>query len=143
MILERGMAMGWAHDVFVKLNDAGNKAQERIDEIDRRVEERRMRNSGKSTVPMAGGMVASALINLINTSDLDQVMRECAPEQTNRLERIEFLVSSLMEQMADKQKFDELNGRYQELEKKYNALKNDYQELLKALPNSSIKSENT
>lgn len=135
--------MGWAHDVFVKLNDAGNKAQERIDEIDRRVEERRMRNSGKSTVPMAGGMVASALINLINTSDLDQVMRECAPEQTNRLERIEFLVSSLMEQMADKQKFDELNGRYQELEKKYNALKNDYQELLKALPNSKIKSENT
>ena len=135
--------MGWAHDVFVKLNDAGNKAQERIDEIDRRVEERRMRNSGKSTVPMAGGMVASALINLINTSDLDQVMRECAPEQTNRLERIEFLVSSLMEQMADKQKFDELNGRYQELEKKYNALKNDYQELLKTLPNSSIKSENT
>lgn len=135
--------MGWAHDVFVKLNDAGNKAQERIDEIDRRVEERRMRNSGKSTVPMAGGMVASALINLINTSDLDQVMRECAPEQTNRLERIEFLVSSLMEQMADKQKFDELNGRYQELEKKYNALKNDYQELLKALPNSNIKSENT
>lgn len=135
--------MGWAHDVFVKLNDAGNKAQERIDEIDRRVEERRMRNSGKSTVPMAGGMVASALINLINTSDLDQVMRECAPEQTNRLERIEFLVSSLMEQMADKQKFDELNGRYQELEKKYNALKNDYKELLKALPNSKIKSENT
>lgn len=65
------------------------------------------------------------------------------PWQTNRLERIEFLVSSLMEQMADKQKFDELNGRYQELEKKYNALKNDYQELLKALPNSSIKSENT
>lgn len=135
--------MGWAHDVFVKLNDAGNKAQERIDEIDRRVEERRMRNSGKSTVPMAGGMVASALINLINTSDLDQVMRECAPEQTNRLERIEFLVSSLMEQMADKQKFDELNGRYQELEKKYNTLKNDYQELLKTLPNSNIKSENT
>ena len=135
--------MGWAHDVFVKLNDAGNKAQERIDEIDRRVEERRMRNSGKSTVPMAGGMVASALINLINTSDLDQVMRECAPEQTNRLERIEFLVSSLMEQMADKQKFDELNGRYQEREKKDNALKNDYQELLKTLPNSSIKSENT
>ena len=92
---------------------------------------------------MAGGMVASALINLINTSDLDQVMRECAPEQTNRLERIEFLVSSLMEQMADKQKFDELNGRYQELEKKYNTLKNDYQELLKTLPNSNIKSENT
>ena len=135
--------MGWAHDVFVKLNDAGNKAQERIDEIDRRVEERRMKSSGKSTAPMAGGMVASALINLINTSDLDQVMRECAPEQTNRLERIEFLVSSLMEQMADKHKFDELNGRYQELEKKYNALKNDYQELLKALPNSNIKSENT
>lgn len=135
--------MGWAHDVFVKLNDAGNKAQERIDEIDRRVEERRMRNSGKSTVPMAGGMVASALINLINTSDLDQVMRECAPEQTNRLERIEFLVSSLMDKMADKQKFDELNGRYQELEKKYTALQDDYQELLKALPNSNIKSENT
>lgn len=136
--------MGWAHDVFVKLNDAGNKAQERIEERNRKAEDRRIiENGGQKFVPMAGGMVASALINLINTSDLDQVMRECAPEQTNRLERIEFLVSSLMDKMADKQKFDELNGRYQELEKKYNALKNDYQELLKALPNSSIKSENT
>lgn len=136
--------MGWAHDVFVKLNDAGNKAQERIEEHNREAEERRSQLLGvKSPAPMAGGMVASALINLINTSDLEQVMRECAPEQTNRLERIEFLVSSLMDKMADKQKFDELNGRYQELEKKYNALKNDYQELLKALPNSSIKSENT
>lgn len=136
--------MGWAHDVFVKLNDAGNRAQERIEERNRKAEDRRIiENGGQKSVPMAGGMVASALINLINTSDLDQVMRECAPEQTNRLERIEFLVSSLMEQMADKQKFDELNGRYQELEKKYNALKNDYQELLKEATNSNVKSENT
>ena len=135
--------MGWAHDVFVKMNEASAKRMRENERIEQQVVERKMKMSGKSTAPMAGGMVASALINLINTSDLDQVMRECAPEQTNRLERIEFLVSSLMEQMADKQKFDELNGRYQELEKKYNALKNDYQELLKALPNSSIKSENT
>lgn len=135
--------MGWAHDVFVKMNEASAKRMRENERIEQQVVERKMKMSGKSTAPMAGGMVASALINLINTSDLDQVMRECAPEQTNRLERIEFLVSSLMEQMADKQKFDELNGRYQELEKKYNTLKNDYQELLKALPNSSIKSENT
>lgn len=135
--------MGWAHDVFVKMNEASAKRMRENERIEQQVVERKMKMSGKSTAPMAGGMVASALINLINTSDLDQVMRECAPEQTNRLERIEFLVSSLMEQMADKQKFDELNGRYQELEKKYNALKNDYQELLKALSNSSIKSENT
>lgn len=135
--------MGWAHDVFVKMNEASAKRMRENERIEQQVVERKMKMSGKSTAPMAGGMVASALINLINTSDLDQVMRECAPEQTNRLERIEFLVSSLMEQMADKQKFDELNGRYQELEKKYNALKNDYQELLKALPNSNIKSENT
>ena len=135
--------MGWAHDVFVKMNEASAKRMRENEKIEQQVAENKLKMSGKSTSPMAGGMVASALINLINTSDLDQVMRECAPEQTNRLERIEFLVSSLMEQMADKQKFDELNGRYQELEKKYNALKNDYQELLKALPNSSIKSENT
>lgn len=135
--------MGWAHDVFVKMNEASAKRMRENERIEQQVVERKMKMSGKSTAPMAGGMVASALINLINTSDLDQVMRECAPEQTNRLERIEFLVSSLMEQMADKQKFDELNGRYQELEKKYNTLKNDYQKLLKALPNSSIKSENT
>lgn len=135
--------MGWAHDVFVKMNEASAKRMRENERIEQQVVERKMKMSGKSTAPMAGGMVTSALINLINTSDLDQVMRECAPEQTNRLERIEFLVSSLMEQMADKQKFDELNGRYQELEKKYNALKNDYQELLKALPNSNIKSENT
>ena len=135
--------MGWAHDVFVKMNEASAKRMRENERIEQQVVERKMKMSGKSTAPMAGGMVASALINLINTSDLDQVMRECAPEQTNRLERIEFLVSSLMKQMADKQKFDELNGRYQELEKKYNALKNDYQELLKALPNSNIKSENT
>lgn len=135
--------MGWAHDVFVKMNEASAKRMRENERIEQQVVERKMKMSGKSTAPMAGGMVTSALINLINTSDLDQVMRECAPEQTNRLERIEFLVSSLMEQMADKQKFDELNGRYQELEKKYNALKNDYQELLKALLNSNIKSENT
>ena len=135
--------MGWAHDVFVKMNEASAKRMRENERIEQQVVERKMKMSGKSTAPMAGGMVASALINLINTSDLDQVMRECAPEQTNRLERIEFLVSSLLEQMADNQKFDELNGRYQELEKKYNALKNDYQELLKALPNSNIKSENT
>lgn len=135
--------MGWAHDVFVKMNEASAKRMRENEKIEQRVAERKLKMSGKSTSPMAGGMVASALINLINTSDLDQVMRECAPEQTNRLERIEFLVSSLMEQMADKQKFDELNGRYQELEKKYNTLKNDYQELLKTLPNSNIKSENT
>lgn len=135
--------MGWAHDVFVKMNEASAKRMRENEKIEQQVAENKLKMSGKSTSPMAGGMVASALINLINTSDLDQVMRECAPEQTNRLERIEFLVSSLMEQMADKQKFDELNGRYQELEKKYNTLKNDYQELLKALPNSNIKSENT
>ena len=135
--------MGWAHDVFVKMNEASAKRMRENEKIEQQVAENKLKMSGKSTSQMTGGMVASALINLINTSDLDQVMRECAPAQTNRLERIEFLVSSLMEQMADKQKFDELNGRYQELEKKYNALKNDYQELLKALPNSSIKSENT
>ncbi|MCI7260806.1 MAG: hypothetical protein PT949_09105 [Selenomonadales bacterium] len=135
--------MGWAHDVFVKMNEASAKRMRENEKIEQRVAERKLKMSGKSTSPMAGGMVASALINLINTSDLDQVMRECAPEQTNRLERIEFLVSSLMEQMADKQKFDELNGRYQELEKKYTALQDDYHELLKALPNSNIKSENT
>lgn len=135
--------MGWAHDVFVKMNEASAKRMRENEKIEQQVAENKLKMSGKSTSPMAGGMVASALINLINTSDLDQVMRECAPEQTNRLERIEFLVSSLMEQMADKQKFDELNGRYQELEKKYNTLKNDYQELLKTLPNSNIKSENT
>lgn len=136
--------MGWAHDIFEKLNKENTEGMKRIEEHNREAEERRSQLLGvKSPAPMAGGMVASALINLINTSDLDQVMRECAPEQTNRLERIEFLVSSLMEQMADKHKFDELNGRYQELEKKYNTLKNDYQELLKALPNSNIKSENT
>ena len=135
--------MGWAHDVFVKMNEASAKRMRENEKIEQQVAENKLKMSGKSTSPMAGGMVASALINLINTSDLDQVMRECAPEQTNRLERIEFLVSSLMEQMADKQKFDELNDRYQELEKKYNTLKNDYQELLKALPNSNIKSENT
>lgn len=137
------MAMGWAHDVFVKMNEASAKRMRENEKIEQQVAENKLKMSGKSTSPMVGGMVASALINLINTSDLDQVMRECAPEQTNRLERIEFLVSSLMEQMADKQKFDELNGRYQELEKKYNTLKNDYQELLKTLPNSNIKSENT
>ena len=135
--------MGWAHDVFVKMNEASAKRMRENEKIEQQVAKNKLKMSGKSTSPMAGGMVASALINLINTSDLDQVMRECAPEQTNRLERIEFLVSSLMEQMADKQKFDELNGRYQELEKKYNTLKNDYQELLKTLPNSNIKSENT
>lgn len=135
--------MGWAHDVFVKMNETSAKRMRENEKIEQQVAENKLKMSGKSTSPMAGGMVASALINLINTSDLDQVMRECAPEQTNRLERIEFLVSSLMEQMADKQKFDELNGRYQELEKKYNTLKNDYQELLKTLPNSNIKSENT
>ena len=137
------MAIGWAHDVFVKMSEASAKRMRENEKIEQQVAENKLKMSGKSTSPMAGGMVDSALINLINTSDLDQVMRECAPEQTNRLERIEFLVSSLMEQMADKQKFDELNGRYQELEKKYNTLKNDYQELLKTLPNSNIKSENT
>lgn len=136
--------MGWAHDIFEKLNKENTEGMKRIEEHNREAEERRSQLLGvKSPVPMAGGMVASALINLINTSDLDQVMRECAPEQTNRLERIEFLVSSLMDKMADKQKFDELNGRYQELEKKYNALKNDYQELLKEATNSNVKSENT
>lgn len=115
--------------LFDKLNEIGNAANKRCKELDE--EAAFMRNPSAylnhNNPSMYGGAVKIALTNLINTSDLDQVLKECAPEHSSRLERLEFQSSLVLDKLT------ELAGRYEELHKQHEELQKNYQQLIQLL----------
>lgn len=123
---------------FDKWAELGDKAIAKGQEIDREAAARwnGYRTDGNSSA-MYGGAVKIALMNLINTNDLDEVFRECAPEHSNRLARIELQTSSILDNLDAKSKYDELAGRYEELQKHYDELQKNYQDLVQSLSKAS------
>ena len=69
-----------------------------------------------------------ALINMFGTSDLDEVIEQCAPEFTKAMYGVR---DKVYEQDDYKAKYYELKGRTDELEKIYADLKRQNYELLK------------
>ncbi len=119
---------------FDKWAELGDKAIAMKEKSEQEAAERwnGYQKTGKSSA-MYGGAVKIALMNLINTSDLDEVFRECAPEHSNRLARIELQTSSILDNLDAKSKYDELAGRYEELQKHYDELQKNYQDLVQSL----------
>ena len=128
---------------FDKWAEMGDKLHEHAEEIDRQAAERwnGYQNTENSSA-MYGGAVKIALMNLINTSDLDEVFNECAPEHSKRLARIELQTSSILENLDAKSKYDELAGRYNELQKHYEELQKNYQDLVHSLAKAPSDSNN-
>jgi archaellum component FlaC len=77
-----------------------------------------MNPSGSSSNGNAqyGGAVKIALMNLINTNDLDQVIEECAPRFAKKMEMIQLQNSTIIERLESLQKnYEELQKQNQEL----------------------------
>ena len=115
--------------LFDKITEISNAAAARSKKRDE--EAAFMRNPSAylnhNNPSMYGGAVKIALTNLINTSDLDQVLKECAPEHSIRLERLEFQSSLVLDKLT------ELAGRYEELHKQHEELQKNYQQLIQIL----------
>ena len=69
----------------------------------------------------------TALINLLGTSDLDEVFECCAPHLTNTVYEIRDMLKDEHEVVK---KYNELSGRYNELQKHYDELQKQYNELV-------------
>ncbi len=69
---------------------------------------------------MTGPAKHNALINLLGTSDLDEVVEGCAPHLTDTIYGIRDKLNS--EEESYKAKYFELKGRYDELQKNYQEL---------------------
>jgi hypothetical protein len=105
-------------------------------------------SGGTVSQPVAGsgngGATKIALINMLSTSNLDQVMAACAPAvtqalfgagnmaQANNLE-IRDMKAQMDGKLATEQNYRELKGRYDELEKHYEELKGQYNQLVASM----------
>lgn len=101
-------------------------------------------NGGMISPPIAGsgngGSTKIALINMLSTSNLDQVMADCAPAVTqalfganNMTQANNMEIRGMKAQMATEQNYRELKGRYDELEKHYEELQSQYNKLVESM----------
>lgn len=101
-------------------------------------------NNGIVAPPVAGsgngGSTKIALINMLSTSNLDQVMADCAPAVTqalfganNMTQANNMEIRGMKAQMATEQNYRELKGRYDELEKHYEELQSQYNKLVESM----------
>ena len=84
---------------------------------------------------MTGPAKHNALINLLGTSDLDEVFEGCAPELTKAVYGIRDNINEMRKQNDNEAKYFELQGRYNELQKHYDELQKQNQELLQIVKN--------
>ena len=121
--------------LFDKITEMSNAAAARTKEREEKAAFRRNPSAylNPNNPSMYGGAVKIALTNLINTSDLDQVLKECAPEHSSRLERLEFQSSLVLDKLT------ELAGRYEELHKQHEELQKNYQQLIQILTTKESK----
>ncbi len=63
-----------------------------------------------------------ALINMLSTADLDQVIADCAPLLSSEIYKTGTKVDDIKSMMERAKEFDELRGKYDDLEKRYSEL---------------------
>lgn len=87
-----------------------------------------------------------ALVDLLSTDDLDALLYDCAPGLTNQAntsyqlnQETVMRLKELRDKMATTEKYQEIKGRYDELQKHYQELKEERDQLIKALQNNSNK----
>lgn len=79
-----------------------------------------------------GGATKIALLNMLSTSDLDQVLADCAPALTQKIYKMAAQADFLQDQCKELKDYDELKGRYAELQQHYAELQERYTELQKS-----------
>ena len=91
-----------------------------------------------------GGAVQNALLNMVSTSDLDQICANCAPKTTqtlygaaNMTKANNMELRAMKGELATDQQYRELKGRYDELERRYQELQEHAKQLTDILDRMS------
>lgn len=79
---------------------------------------------------MTGPAKKNALINLLGTSDLDEVFENCAPHLTDTVYEIRDMLKDEHDVVKN---YHELSGRYNELQKHYDDLQKQYNALVETM----------
>lgn len=88
-----------------------------------------------------GGATKIALLNMLSTSDLDQVLADCAPALTQKIYKMAAQADFLQDQCKELKDYDELKGRYAELQQHYAELQDEYKKLVETLAISAGKQD--
>lgn len=88
-----------------------------------------------------GGATQIALLNMLSTSDLDQVLADCAPALTQKIYKMAAQADFLQDQCKELKDYDELKGRYAELQQHYAELQDEYKKLVETLAASAGKQD--
>lgn len=88
-----------------------------------------------------GGATKIALLNMLSTSDLDQVLADCAPALTQKIYKMAAQADFLQDQCKELKDYDELKGRYAELQQHYAELQDEYKKLVETLAASAGKQD--
>ena len=88
-----------------------------------------------------GGATKIALLNMLSTSDLDQVLADCAPALTQKIYKMAAQADFLQDQCKELKDYDELKGRYAELQQHYAELQDEYKKLVETLAASAVKQD--
>lgn len=128
--------------------------QDKLDEMERKRKEkekqdaetiRKMRGLKPTYGPPKssgnGGATQIALLNMLSTSDLDQVLADCAPALTEKIYKMAAQADYLQDQYKELKNYDELKGRYTELKQHYTELQDEYKKLVNTLAASTGKQE--
>lgn len=74
-----------------------------------------------------------ALLNMLSTDNLDQVLADCAPLLSEAVHENKSKVNQILKILESRKEADELQGRYDELQKRYDELKAERDKLLEIL----------
>ena len=117
--------------------DAESYIKRQNDELEyfRRERERKglPEHYGPSTGSGQSSITKKALINMISTADLDQVIADCAPELSNTIYETNAKTKQLIKMLEAERNYAELQGQYDELQKHYDELKREHDTLLNFL----------
>lgn len=117
--------------------DAETRIKMENDELEYFRRERERKGLPEHYGPSAGSGQSSttknALINMISTADLDQVIADCAPALSNTIYETNAKTKQLIKMMESERNYAELQGRYNELQKHYDELKREHETLLNFL----------
>ncbi len=78
---------------------------------------------------------------MLSTSDLDQVLADCAPALTQKIYKMAAQADFLQDQCKELKDYDELKGRYAELQQHYAELQDEYKKLVETLAASAGKQD--
>lgn len=131
--------LDWFDDEKLEARERKRKEEERDLEEFLRKKKGLKKTYGPKKSSGNGGATQIALLNMLSTSDLDQVLADCAPALTEKIYKMATQADYLQDQYQELKDYDELKGRYAELQQHYAELQDEYKKLVETLAASAGK----